>query len=70
MKSRQALKLLISEGINPEIVEYLKDTPDEARLKLLAEKMGVAPSGLIRKTERLYLEKYRSRNIKEKDWQK
>lgn len=50
-KSRQTLKLLREQGIEPEVVEYLKDPPDAPTLKRLLKKLGMTPNQLIRKKE-------------------
>jgi arsenate reductase len=50
-KSREALALLRAEGIDPEIVEYLKTPPDRATLAELARRLGVHPRAMIRKKE-------------------
>jgi arsenate reductase len=50
-KSRQTLALLREQGIEPEIVEYLKTPPDEATLTRLIKRLGIKPADLIRKKE-------------------
>lgn len=53
-KSRQTLALLREAGQEPEIVEYLKEPPDAAQIKLLLKKLDMAPRELIRKGEAVY----------------
>jgi arsenate reductase len=55
-KSRQTLALLREQGVEPTIVEYLKDPPDEATLGGLLKKLGMEPGELIRKKEHRQLE--------------
>jgi arsenate reductase len=55
-KSRQALGLLREEGVEPEIVEYLKDPPDAKTLAGLLDMLGLEPRELMRKKEREYKE--------------
>lgn len=50
-KSRQTLQLLMDQGIEPEIVEYLKTPPNLATLKALAQKLGLPPSQWVRKSD-------------------
>jgi len=50
-KSRQTLDLLRDQGIEPEIVEYLKDPPDVKRLELLIHQLGIQAAELIRARE-------------------
>jgi len=53
-KSRAALSLLREQGIEPEIVEYLKEPPDVATLGRLLDMLGLEPRDLIRKKEPEY----------------
>lgn len=55
-KSRQALELLRQQGIEPEILEYLKTPPDVATLTRLLKLLGLAPRELMRKKEPEYRE--------------
>lgn len=55
-KSRATLKLLREQGVEPEIVEYLKTPPDAATLKRLLKKLGLGPRDLLRKKEAAYRE--------------
>lgn len=50
-KSRQTLALLKEQGVEPTVVEYLKNPPDAATLKRLLKKLGLAPQELIRRKE-------------------
>jgi len=61
-KSRQTLALLQENGVEPEIVLYLKTTPTVEALKSLVSKLGIRPLQLIRKGEPAWKE-----NFKEKD---
>ena len=38
-------------GIEPEIIEYLKEIPSAADFKSLAVKLGIRPLGFVRKDE-------------------
>jgi arsenate reductase len=55
-KSRAALELLRARGVEPELVLYLEDGPDPARLDALVDKLGGDPRTLIRDTEPEYTE--------------
>jgi len=50
-KSRATLKLLEARGIEPEIIEYLRDPLDAAALRALATKLAIAPRALVRTGE-------------------
>jgi arsenate reductase len=53
-KSRETLALLREQGVEPEIVEYLK-TPLSARdVKALAKQLGGSPHALVRSKEEAY----------------
>jgi len=53
-KSRTALTLLREQGLEPEIVEYLKDPPDAATLGRLLDMLGLEPRDLMRTKEPEY----------------
>ncbi|WP_018138800.1 MULTISPECIES: arsenate reductase (glutaredoxin) [unclassified Thioalkalivibrio] len=55
-KSRATLALLREQGVEPEIVEYLKTPPDAATLKGVIEKLGIRPRDLLRTGEAEYRE--------------
>ena len=50
-KSRQALALLQERGVEPRIVEYLKEPPTAAELQRLLALLGLKPRDLLRKKE-------------------
>lgn len=52
-KSRAALELLRSRGIEPGILLYLESPPDETRLRGLLEKLGLTAHQLVRQSESL-----------------
>lgn len=53
-KSRQTLALLQENGIEPEIVEYLKAPPDAATLDGILTMLGREPRDVMRKKEEPY----------------
>lgn len=53
-KSRQTLALLQEHGVEPAIVEYLKDAPTEADIRALLKKLGLGPRDILRKGEAVY----------------
>ena len=50
-KSRQTLELLRDNGIEPSIIEYLKNPLTHAELDAICNKLGVEPSAIVRKKE-------------------
>jgi arsenate reductase len=55
-KSRQALALLREQGIEPDVVEYLKYPPDAATLAQVLDMLGLEPRDLMRRKEKEYKE--------------
>lgn len=55
-KSRQALELLQTRGVEPELVAYVDDAPSVDTLRTLLGKLGIGPRGLIRSGEPVYAE--------------
>jgi arsenate reductase len=55
-KSRQTLQLLEDNGVEAEVVEYLKTPPDKATLKRILKMLGLEPRQLIRTKEKEYKE--------------
>ena len=53
-KSRQALALLKENGVEPEVVEYLKKPLDEASLRGLLTKLGLKAHDILRTKEDEY----------------
>ena len=45
------MQLLRENGVEPEIIEYLKNPADESMLRSLAGMMGLRPNQFIRKGE-------------------
>jgi arsenate reductase len=53
-KSRQTLQLLQEQGIDPEVIEYLKSPPSAEELDDILQKLGMEPRELMRKNETDY----------------
>ena len=53
-KSRAALALLQEQGVQPEVVEYLKHPPTKAELERLLQLLKLEPRDLMRKQEAEY----------------
>ena len=54
-KSRQALVLLRENGVELEVIEYLKTPPDEAALCDLLKKLGLCAHDILRTKEDAYV---------------
>jgi len=67
-KSRETLKLINDAGAEVEIIEYLKDIPDVAELKMILMKLNLSPKDIIRKGEAVYKEKFKNSNFNDDEW--
>jgi len=54
--SRNVLALIRKAGIEPTVIEYLKDPPDRATLEVLIRRMGIRPRDLLREKGTPYAE--------------
>jgi arsenate reductase len=54
--SRNTLALIRNAGIEPMVIEYLKNPPDEATLSNLLKRMGLRPRDLLREKGTPYTE--------------
>ncbi len=55
-KSRQTLQLLEEQGVQAEVIEYLKTPPTAAELDNILTLLGMQPRELMRKREAEYKE--------------
>lgn len=69
-KSREALAQAQVCGAELSIIEYLDDTPSIDDLRKLSDQLGITPEALVRKKEKLYLEKYAGKKISPERWLK
>jgi arsenate reductase len=69
-KCREALCMLEEKGIEPEIIEYLKNPPTEKQLKDLLKKLGLKAEDLLRKKEPLFEKKFKKKKLSEAEWVK
>jgi arsenate reductase len=64
-KSRQTLEILTRQGIEPSIVEYLKQPPSSADLKAILKALNISAHQLLRVKEAEYKEHNLSVNSSE-----
>ena len=50
-KSRQALQIIKDHGIEPKVIEYLKEPLKKRELENIAKILGVRPKEFVRKNE-------------------
>lgn len=55
-KSRQTLQLLEEQGIKPDVVLYLENTPSADELSTILQYLGIEARALLRKGEDAYKE--------------
>ncbi len=68
-KSRVGLQYLESKGIQPKIVEYLKDQPFTFEsLKEIISKLGVKPDEILRKQEVDYKLNHKGKSYTDDEW--
>ena len=53
-KSRKTLALIRERGIEPEVIEYLKEPPSQAELETIIQYLDCTANDLVRKKESLY----------------
>lgn len=67
-KSRQALQALENSGKDFEVIYYLETPPDKTTLEKLIEKLNIGPLDLIRKSEKIYIERFKGQNLTNAEW--
>lgn len=67
-KSREALKAITQSGDEFEVIDYLQEVPSVAELKSILTKLNIKPFDLVRKTEKVYLEKFKGKDLTDEDW--
>jgi arsenate reductase len=67
-KSRQTLELIRNAGIEPEIIEYLNDVPNEEELKELVAMLGIKPYDLLRRGEADFKDNYKGKDLSDDEW--
>lgn len=67
-KSRETLQIIQDAGVEPEVVEYLKDVPSESELKELVEMLGIKPYDLLRRGEVDFKENFKGKELSDDEW--
>ena len=62
-KSRQGLAILEESKKEFEIVKYLEEIPSEKELKAIIEKLSISPIQLVRKTEKIWKENFKGKEL-------
>lgn len=67
-KSRETLDLLISKKKNPDIFLYLEQKLTQKRLKEIVKMLDIKAEQLVRKTESIYKEQFKGKELTEAQW--
>lgn len=67
-KSNAALKEITQSGEPFEVVNYLETVPSIAELKSILAKLDLKPFDIVRKMEKIYLEKFKGKELSDEEW--
>ena len=68
-KSRAGLKYLEDKGVNPEIIEYLKDQPfTKETFKEVLGKLSLSPLDIVRTQEADYKQNFKGKDFSDDKW--
>jgi arsenate reductase (glutaredoxin) len=67
-KSNATLELIRQNGITPQVVEYLKVTPNKEELKSLLVMLSLKPLQLIRTQEPLFQKNFIKLTLTDEQW--
>ena len=66
-KSRQGLEILENSKKEFEIVKYLEEIPTEKELTEIIKMLDISPIQLVRKTEKIWKENYKGKELSNKE---
>jgi len=67
-KSRETLELITNNGMDPEIILYLDTPPTKKELKEILDLLGIEPTDLLRKSEPIFKENYKGKELSNAKW--
>ena len=67
-KSRETLELIKNKGLVPKIIEYLNEPPSESEMKDILSKLNIQPEKLLRKTESIYKDQFKGKDLSSEEW--
>jgi arsenate reductase len=67
-KSRNALGILQDKSVDVEVIKYLDTPPSYEELVSIISKLGISPFELIRKTESIYKENFKGKELTDEEW--
>ncbi len=69
-KSREGLAHLQANGIEPQVVSYMKTKFTVKEFDLLLAQLNMKPSELLRKGEKIFKSEYKALQLTEHEWKK
>lgn len=69
-KSRETLQIIRDQGMEPDIVEYLKNPPEPEELRELLRKLGMNAEDIVRKGEKEFKEHFKGKDLSQEEWLK
>ena len=66
-KSRQGVEILENSKKEFEIVKYLEEIPSEKELTEIIKMLNISPIQLVRKTEKIWKENYKGKELSDKE---
>ena len=66
-KSRQGVEILENSKKEFEIVKYLEEIPTEKELTEIIKMLDISPIQLVRKTEKIWKENYKGKELSNKE---
>jgi arsenate reductase (glutaredoxin) len=66
--SRTVLSELLKNNPDAIITEYLKKIPSREEIKILLAKLNLKPSDIIRRSEKIFKEKFINKNFTDEEW--
>ena len=67
-KSRETLNIIQDSGTEVEIIKYLEDVPSEKELTDLLKKLNIPAEKLLRKTEKIFKDEFKGKDLSEEEW--
>ena len=60
--------MLHENGIEPQVIEYLKETPSREAFELVLAKLNIKPQALLRKGELIFKERFKGKEFNDDEW--
>jgi arsenate reductase len=67
-KSRDTLQIIEDSETEVEIIKYLEDVPSEKELTDLLSKLNIPAEKLLRKTEPIFKDQFKGKELSEEEW--